>query len=240
MGKTSIEWCTHSLNFIKWWCTKISPGCKNCYMMALAKRYPQHAADHAVWRDKAMKELRTLPPGAEVFVGDMYDVFHKDMPDDFIVEQILNVPAIRPDVTLLYLTKRIDRAETFLGKWVPRPNVWLGTSVESRAYLWRIETLKRIEAPGKFISFEPLLEDVGDVDLRGIDGVIVGGESGANKRPFDKAWARNIRDLCDRDGVRFFFKQGSAYAPGQDRLLDGREWNDLAWRVEVPTQQGMF
>lgn len=232
MGKTNIEWCTHSLNCIKWWCTKHSEGCKNCYMLALAKRYPQHAADRPVWRDKAYDEVRRLPPGAEVFVGDMYDLFHEAMPDDF-VRRHFQLIRQRPDCTFLLLTKRIERAASLVDAAdVAAGNVWLGTSIENRRRLGRLDVLKAIDVPHKFISFEPLLEDLGNADLGGVDGVIVGGESGPDRRRFDPQWARNIRYLCQRDGVHFFFKQGSAYAPGQERVLDGREWNDLAWRRE--------
>lgn len=239
MGKTKIEWCTHSLNFVKWWCTKISPGCKNCYMMTLRDRYPQHGADGPVWRDRAWKELYSFPDGAEVFVGDMYDIFHKDMPIEFIAKQI-HAANVRPDCTFLYLTKRIDRAEAYFKDYSPLgislpPNVWIGTSVESQDYIWRIDHLKRIEAK-RFISFEPLLGPI-DCDLTGIDGVITGAESGANRRAFRDEWVLGIRDLCARDGVAFFHKQGSAFAPGQNRVIDGRTYDALAWRKPAPPTQ---
>lgn len=231
VGKTSIEWCTHSLNFVKWWCTKISPGCANCYMMALRDRYPQHGADGPVWRDKADRELRALPTGAEVFVGDMYDLFHKDMPDDWIAEQILNAPVTRRDCTFLYLTKRIERAADFLQRWALPLNVWIGTSVENQKYTWRIDDLRHIDAH-RFISFEPLLGPI-EADLTGIDGVITGAESGAKRRPFDPQWAEDIRLQCEAQGVMFFHKQGSSQWPGKHRELFGVVYDDLPWRQEV-------
>lgn len=230
MGKTNIEWCTHSLNFIKWYCTRISPGCKNCYMLALAERYPQNAADHPVWRANALKELKKLPPGAEVFVGDMYDVFHERMPLRYL-HWHFNLVAERPDCTFLFLTKRIERALALAPYLQFAPNVWLGTSVENADYAWRIDYLRRIPVQGKFISFEPLLGYVGDIDLRGIQQAITGGESGAKRRPFYPSFALQVRDLCARDGVTFFHKQGGGQYPGTDRLLDGRVYGDLAWRA---------
>lgn len=94
MGETNIGWCTHSLNFIKWWCAKHSEGCKHCYMMDLARRYPQNAADRPVWRGNAYKELVKLPPNAEVFVGDMYDLFHEQMPLEFIRRAFQQLPEV--------------------------------------------------------------------------------------------------------------------------------------------------
>lgn len=229
MGKTNIAWCTHSLNFIKWFCTRASPGCVNCYMLALAERYPQNAADRPVWRSNALKELKKLPPGAEVFVGDMYDVFHERMPLRYI-HWHFNLVAQRPDCTFLFLTKRIERAY-YLAPFLPwAKNIWLGTSVENADWAWRIEWLKRIPARHKFVSFEPLIGYVGDIDLTGIDQAITGGESGALRRPFYPSFAAQIRDICQRDGVHYFHKQGGHRYPGMDRLLDGVLHDELAWR----------
>lgn len=230
MGKTSIEWCTHSLNFIKWFCTKVSPGCKNCYMMALAERYPQHAASKPVWRDKAWDELKRFPSGAEIFVGDMYDVFHKDMPESFIRDHFETAVEMRPDCTFLFLTKRIERAADMLTGWQGL-NVWIGTSVENQQYTYRIDYLRRIQAH-RFISFEPLLGPI-TADLTGIDGVITGAESGANRRPFDPAWALDIGRQCEEQGALWFHKQGSGRYPGQDRAINGRTYDALPWRTRI-------
>lgn len=242
MGKTSIEWCTHSLNFIKWWCTKKSEGCKNCYMMALAARYPQHAADHAVWRDNSFKELKALPAGAEVFVGDMYDLFHEEMPLDFI-QRHFQLMHQRPDCTFLLLTKRPERALEVAGSVMWTDNIWLGTSIENRKRAFRLDVLKQHPTMHKYLSLEPLLEDISGLDYGGIEGVIVGGESGDSKRPFSHQWADRIRQDCERTDTAFFFKQGSSRYPGQDRLLNGQTYDALAWRKEVAPvfeQKGMF
>lgn len=239
MGATNIEWCSHSLNAIKWWCDRISPGCENCYMMALKERYPQHGAEGPVWRgERAFDELMSFPSGAEIFHGDMYDMFHGRMPAEFIHEQVENWPRVRPDCTHLFLTKRIKRPLRMNINW--GPNVYLGTSVENQEWTWRIDWLKQIPAKGKFLSLEPLLGPI-EYDFTGIDGVIVGAESGANRRPYDPQWAEDIRLQCAEQGIRFFYKQGSAHKPGQHRELFGREYNDLPWRqplrVPVPVKE---
>jgi len=229
MGKTSIAWCTHSLNFVKWYCTRISPGCKHCYMLELSARYPQAAADTFVWRQKAMNELRALPKSAEVFVGDMYDLFHEDMPLRYL-HWHFNALAMRPDVTFLLLTKRIERAyylSPYLN-WLP--NIWLGTSVENADYTWRIDWLRRIPAQHKYLSIEPLLGSLGEINLNGVDGVITGAESGTSRRPFDPQWAEDVRQIAMRDGAAFFHKQGSDRFPGNNRLLFGKTYDALAWR----------
>lgn len=247
MAKTNIAWCTHSLNWIKWFCTKASPGCQHCYMLELAKRYPAGWADRPTWRDNAMKDYRAIPSGAEVFVGDMYDVFHEQMPLRYI-HWHFNAAIARPDVTWLFLTKRIERAFYLAPYLALAPNVWLGTSVENADYAWRIDYLRRIPIARKFISFEPLIGSVGDVSLKGIDGVITGAESGGNRRPFDPVWASEILALAKRDGAAFFHKQGSHFKPGMNRELYGVIHDDLAWRTKVsgvpnapvPSQMEMF
>lgn len=230
MGKTKIEWATHSLNFIKWFCTKVSPGCKNCYMMSLAQRYPAAAADEPVWRPKAEQELKSLPAGAEVFVGDMYDIFHEQMSLEFI-QRHFDLCAARPDVTFLFLTKRIERARELAPGLNIQPHMWLGTSVENSNYVWRIDVLRQIAGfGGRFISAEPLLGALGALDLTGIQQVITGGESGDARRSFYPAWALQIRDQCSTYGTAFFHKQGGHRYPGKDRVIDGQTYDALAWR----------
>lgn len=229
MAKTSIAWCTHSLNFVKWYCTRISPGCKNCYMLELAKRYPQNASEGFVWRKNAMPEMMGFPAGAEVFVGDMYDLFHEEMPLRYM-HWHFNAMAVRPDITFLLLTKRIERAYYLSRYFNWTPNIWLGTSVENADYTWRIDWLKRIPAMHKYLSIEPLLGPLGKISLKGIDGVITGAESGLFRRPFDPQWAENIRHQASYYGSAFFHKQGSDQYPGKNRLLFGQTYDDLAWR----------
>lgn len=244
MGKTTIGWCSHSWNALKWWCTKKSEGCSRCYMMRMAAEHPNNAADHAVWREAAWKELRSFPSGATIFAGDMYDWMHEQMPFDFI-QKHLQAAQSRPDCTFLFLTKRAERMAEFFSVMPIPANVWLGVSVENRKRLFRLDLLRQIQTPRTFASVEPLLEDLGAVSWDGIAGVIVGGESGMEYRKFDKAWARTIRDQCERDGAAFYFKQSSDYRPGQDRLLDGRTHDDLAWsaapdEADFQQQQSLF
>ena len=224
MAKTKIAWCDWALNFTKWFCTKCSPGCQNCYMFDMAKRYPANAANRPVWRSNALKELRKVPPGAFVFVGDMYDQYHEQMPTMWI-HRVHNLATYqRPDVEFMFLTKRIERVAQLSPHLSWPENVWLGVTVENVDYVWRIDYLRALPAVTKFVSFEPLLADLGEIDLSGIDLAIVGAESGTNRRPFDRDWARNLRAQCQRDGAAFFYKQSSGHYPGADPYLDGRLW----------------
>ena len=224
MSETNIAWADWSLNFIKWFCTPASEGCKNCYMFAMAKRWPANAADHPVLRPQAFKELKKIPTGAFVFVGDMYDTYHEQMPLAWI-HSVHNIATyIRPDLTFLLLTKRVERVHG-LAPYLSWPdNLWLGITVESHRTTQRIDLMRQIPAAKKFISFEPLLQSVKEVDLTGIDWAIVGAESGNNRREFNKQWAREIQAQCKISDTAFFYKQSSGKNPGTDPYLDGRKW----------------
>lgn len=243
MGKTNISWCTHSLNLQKWHCQKISAGCKNCYALAMAARFPNNASEKPELRDLATieREVAAIPSGAWVFLGDMYDVFLEGTPEKNINAHFDAVWE-RPDVNWMMLTKRPVGALKYLraNPGSCPDNLWFGVSVENKATLRRIRVLKDIPARYKFASFEPLLEPVHDHlhyhGARWLDFAIVGGESGPNRRPFNKAWARGLRDYFrDREGREidqtwrtvFHFKQGSALRPGEDYLLDGVEYRPL-------------
>ena len=244
MSKTNIGWADKNWNPYTWNCNKVSPGCKHCYAEALAERNHQLFAGPPRWRETSINDYRQLRAGDAAFVNTMSDTFHEGVPLEMI-ERVFAHCRQKPDVQFLILTKRIERVYQIQTDLLWTRNIWLGTSVESRKYLGRIDTLRSIGTVvgGKFISFEPLLEDVGDVDLTGIDGVIVGGESGPDYRPFSLDWARNLRDQCAAQGVMFFLKQSGGLFPGTGRELDGREWNDLPWRVQkpiAPQQIGLF
>lgn len=238
MGKTSIGYADYTTNFTKWFCTKVSEGCKHCYMMRLAALNPQHSADKPEWRQRAVDEFRNLPTGAVCFANDMLDWFHEDMPDEWI-GWMLQVFASRPDVTVLTLTKRIERlakyAEVNGQRW--GENVWIGTSVENEKRAYRIDVLRAIPAVHRWISFEPLIAPVfspqslavGLFKLDGIEQVVTGGESGEFRRVFVPEYALAIKDECRRQGVAFYHKQGGNEFPGQDRLLAGQLWDDLVW-----------
>lgn len=261
MGKTSIEWASHSLNFYTHHCNLVSPGCRNCYAKALAERYQGRGAFDGSpgWRGaRAARELAALPSGAVVFVNSMSDTYHERVPVRYI-HAIHNAAAyLRPDVTFLLLTKRIERAFALRDQLIWPPNLWLGTSVESAEYLWRLDYLLEVPAAGHFVSCEPLLGSLAakplSLTLRPVHGlehylspesapkaphrlewVIVGGESGTHHRPFSLDWAREIRDMCRRHNVPFLFKQSAGRWPGQGRELDGRTWDEMpAFQQPVP------
>jgi protein gp37 len=176
-----------------------------------------------------------------IFVNSMSDMAHEDMPQEFF-NAMMDTIQLAHWHTFQILTKRPKHLIELLvayDKPVPA-NVWIGVSVENPTYLWRIDLLRSIQCSVRFISFEPLLASVAGANLAGIQWVIVGGESGSNRRPFDLQWAREIRDLCLKRGIAFFYKQGSAFRPGQNRELDGREWNEFPQAVTcspAPTAQ---
>jgi protein gp37 len=237
MGKTNIEWATHTVNFYDWACTSMSPGCDNCYARGLAYRYGKDFNKTPEWRDKAVREWQGLKDGSVVFINSMSDTFHEGVHLSTVI-RLLEVVATRPKVTALILTKRIGRARREMANLAWPSNAWLGTSVENADYLWRANLLAGIpDLPGRFISAEPLLGDLLDdsfpaqvfaqhIQSRAIGWVITGAESGPNRRLFNPVWAAKLRDLCVRSDVRFMHKQGSDFKPGQNRLLEGRTWDE--------------
>ena len=231
---TKIAWADQTLNFYTWNCHKVSEGCKNCYMMTLAKRHGQDPVGIPRWRDNAMAEYRRLKPGEVVFINSMSDTYHPAVPPDRI-QNIHTLVAQKPLVTFLLLTKRPERALELAPQLKWPTNLFLGVSVEMGKYLSRIDTLLQIPAAGYFASVEPLLEPLPGLYpyLDKLNWVILGGESGAGHRAFDKQWARQIRDMCIKHNVPFLFKQGSAFSPGQDRILDGRVWDESPFALPV-------
>lgn len=265
MSKTNIAWAQYSWNPYLWRCRKRSPGCQNCYMMTLARRRGQDPSGAFGTRwDAALKELARFPAGAVIFVNSMSDTYY-EAAADADVHRVHNTALAHPDKTFLVLTKRPERPYYMRHLLAWPENLWLGVSVESADYLWRIAYALLTGAAHVFVSAEPLLGDVEGLQhylgtacveepvvsplsgrlwwTRGVEWVIVGGESGPNRRPFDRQWARNIREMCTARDVPFFFKQGSAYKPGRDRLLDGRAWDEIpeafnaVIRGPTPSQQ---
>jgi len=162
-----------------------------------------------------------------VFVNSMSDLFHEAIPDQFI-ENVFDVMKQTPRHTYQVLTKRSRRLQRIGSTLEWPPNVWMGVSVESARYRFRIEHLRTVPAAVRFVSAEPLLGNLGDVDLTEIDWVIAGGESGPRARPMDISWGRDLRDRCLNSGVKFFFKQWGGRTPkAGGRELDGRTWDDL-------------
>lgn len=252
MSKTQIEWTDYTWNPYLWRCTKVSPGCQHCYMMALAVRRGQDPGGSFGTRwPAAMRELRTFPPGVVIFVNSMSDTYHVEA-SVMDIHRIHNAALTHRDKTFLVLTKRPERAYHICDMLAWPENLWLGVSVESADYLWRIDYALATPAAGVFVSAEPLLEDIStqmlaylddrgwpyryphglphdvrEASQRAVDWVIVGGESGPDRRWFDKLWARNMLHNCAQWSIPFFFKQGSAFRPGQDDCLDGRIYKQV-------------
>jgi protein gp37 len=230
--KSSIEWTDATWNPVTG-CTKVSPGCKNCYAERLAARL--HAMGNPRYQNGFEVTLHedqlTLPlrwkQSRKIFVNSMSDLFHEEVPDDFIVKAFKIME--RADWHFFQiLTKRADRLADLALK-LPWPgNVWQGVSVENADHTSRVSALLKVPAAVRFISVEPLLGPIPNLPLKGISWVIVGGESGPNHRPIEKGWVRGIRDQCRRAKVPFFFKQWGGTTPkAGGRSLDGRTWSEM-------------
>jgi protein gp37 len=243
MTDTSIEWTDKTWNPLSG-CTVLSPGCTNCYAMRLADRLARmgqekyrdttrRSGKRAVWTGlvKLDEGALALPLAwrrpARVFVNSMSDLFHEDVPEDWI-RRIWAVMQATPRHTYQVLTKRSERLASLSAQLPRLPNVWLGVSVENAEHAFRIEHLRRVTTPVRMISFEPLLGAVGPLDLAGIQWAIVGGESGPGARPLEQAWIEQIRASCRAAGTAFFFKQwGGTNKARSGRLLDGRTWDEM-------------
>lgn len=239
---SSIEWTDATWNPVRG-CTKITPGCANCYAETFAERF-RGVAGHPYERgfdlrtvpEKLTEPLRWRKPRT-VFVNSMSDLFHRDVADEYI-NAVADVMLEGSWHIYQVLTKRSERLRDLLRGSLERAaraeHIWWGVSVENRRHgVPRIDHLRETGATIKFLSIEPLLEDVGVLDLSGIDWVIVGGESGRNARPMRSEWVESLRDQCIASGVAFFFKQwGGVQKKRAGRILDGRTWD------EMPMQNG--
>ena len=232
MANSSIEWTESTWNPITG-CTKISSGCLNCYAERMAKRLkamgqPNYRNGFKVTCHPHTLDipLRWKKPQM-VFVNSMSDLFHKDVPDDFILD-IFSTMRQASQHQYQILTKRAERLAESSPQLPWRENIWMGVTVESSAYKDRIDYLRYTSAHVKFLSLEPLLDDLGKLDFTGIDWVIVGGESGPGARPIKIAWVRNIRKQCLAQNTPFFFKQwGGINKKKTGRLLDGKTWDQM-------------
>jgi len=239
--RTGIEWTDATWNPMTG-CTKVSAGCDHCYAAVVAARKtrdvylsrlpvkdtPANRSDPFAprfWPDRLDQPLRWRTP-KRVFVNSMSDVFHSH----FSLELIQRVFAVMNEAghhQFQVLTKRPERAARFADHLRWSPNIWLGTSIENMAVARRADALRGTPAAVRFISAEPLLGPLDQVDLTGIHWVIGGGESGYGYRACDPAWARRLRDRCHESGIAFFWKQWGGLTPrAGGRLLDGREWNE--------------
>jgi protein gp37 len=233
--KSTIEWTEATWNPVSG-CTKISPGCTNCYAERMAGRLqlmgaPGYANGFKLTlQEKALDlPLRWKTPRI-IFVNSMSDLFHKDVPLEYI-QRVFSVMERASQHTFQILTKRSDRLRelSLYLNW-PR-NVWMGVSVESSDYAYRIDDLRETGAAIKFLSLEPLLGPLPNLNLKLIDWAIVGGESGWHARPMEEKWVVDIRNQCRKEGVPFFFKQwGGVNKKKAGRLLEGRTWDEMPIR----------
>ena len=232
-SQSNIEWTEQTWNPTTG-CTKVSPGCKHCYAEPMATRLKAlGAGGYEKGFELSMHEYRLEQPlrrkkPTVYFVNSMSDLFHEAVTDAFL-DKVFDVIRATPHHTYQILTKRADRLPKYFNKRDCPANVWLGVSVEDRKYgLPRINELRKVKASVRFLSVEPLLEDLGSMDLTNIHWVIVGGESGSKARPMKPSWAENVREQCDRAGVAYFFKQwGSWGSDGVKRAkhANGRKLN---------------
>jgi len=231
-GKTAIEWADVTWNPVTG-CTQVSAGCDNCYALRFAERFrgvPNHpyeqGFDLKLWPERLALPLRWRRP-SRIFVNSMSDLFHQDVPDEFI-HQVFDVMERADWHVFQVLTKRSHRLAQ-LGQQLPwRDHIWAGVSVESNRFVWRADHLRRVPARVRFISAEPLLESLDRLDLTGIHWLIAGGESGPRCRPCDPEWVRQLRDRCRESGTAFFLKQWGGRTPkAGGRLLDGRTWDEI-------------
>lgn len=240
-----IEWTDATWNPLRG-CTKVSPGCKHCYAETFAERFrgvPGHPYEQGF-------DLRLVPEKLHeplqwktsrmVFVNSMSDLFQEEVSDEYVVT-VAKIMQTANWHTFQVLTKRADRLRAMLAGKIrfaaTLKNVWWGVSVEDKRYgVPRIDDLRRAPAETRFLSIEPLLEDLGDLNLDGIHWVIVGGESGHGARPMQADWVRSIRNQCKRAGVSFFFKQwGGVHKSKAGRNLDGRTYDETpAVMVSAP------
>jgi protein gp37 len=240
-SNSTIEWTDATWNPVRG-CTKISPGCKHCYAETFAERFRgvkghpyEQGFDPRLVPEKLAEPLRWRQPKM-IFVNSMSDLFHDFVPDDYIVA-VATVMAKANWHTYQVLTKRSDRLRNLLNSKLhfaaQQPHIWWGVSVEDKKYgVPRIADLQAASAAIRFLSVEPLLEDIGQLDLRGIDWVIVGGESGAGARPMKEDWVLSLRNQCRKTKVAFFFKQwGGVRKAKTGRSLQGKTYDEFPSRV---------
>lgn len=243
MAETSIEWTDATWNPVAG-CTVLTAGCTNCYAMRMAARLEamrvekyagltRKSGGRAKWTGKLFLDHKSLSIPAtwskprRVFVNSMSDLFHSDVPANFIAE-VWQVMADTPRHTYQILTKRPDRMMEIVPSLRKLPNVWLGTSVEDSRVIYRLDELRQVPAAVRFVSFEPLIDSVRTADLTGIQWAIVGGESGPKARYMDPAWVDEIEAMCRRSNTAFFFKQwGGRNKKATGRQLNGRTYDEM-------------
>jgi protein gp37 len=232
MRHSKIEWTESTWNPVTG-CTKISDGCLNCYAERMARRLeamgqPNYINGFSVTCHPGARELPLRWKKSQmVFVNSMSDLFHEAVPADFI-EDVFSTMNRAPQHCFQVLTKRAGRLIELAPRFNWSPNIWMGVTVEKAIYLDRIDALRTVPAAVKFLSLEPLLGPLPNMDLRNIDWVIVGGESGAGARTMKPEWVTDIRDQCLEASVAFFFKQwGGIRKKAAGRELNGKIWSEM-------------
>lgn len=229
---SAIEWTDATWNPVTG-CTKISDGCRHCYAERMAERLQAMGQERyrdgfkvTLQRDQVGLPLRWRKPRT-IFVNSMSDLFHQAIPSPFI-QEVFGTMEQASWHTFQVLTKRADRLKE-LAKHLPWPiNVWQGVSVEGPKVTWRIDALREVPAAVRFLSVEPMIAAIPDLDLKGIDWVIVGGESGPGARPMEKAWVLDVKKACEEQKVAFFFKQwGGVNKAATGRMLGDRTWDNM-------------
>ena len=228
---SSIEWTESTWNPLTG-CTKISSGCVNCYAERMALRLkamgnPNYSNGFNVtMHENALELPLKWKKPQTIFVNSMSDLFHEDIPEDFIL-RIFDTMCQAKWHRFQILTKRTERLEELSSKLPWRQNIWRGVTVEEQDYAYRIQHLVRTGASIKFLSLEPLLSPINNLNLENIDWVIVGGESGPKSRPIEKSWVTDVCNQCQRNNVPFFFKQwGGVNKKKTGRDLNGRIWSE--------------
>lgn len=238
MATSKIEWTEATWNPLTG-CTKISPGCKHCYAERMAKRLQAMGVEKyrngfaLTIHEDSLEEPLTWAKPQYIFVNSMSDLFHENVPLDFIL-RIFDVMRRGHWHQFQVLTKRAERLLEFDHNIDWPENVWMGVSVETSKYIHRIDLLRNTHAAIKFLSLEPLLGPLPNLPLADIDWVIVGGESGPHARPMHADWVREIRNQCLHAGVPFFFKQwGGTNKKKTGRILDNRVWDELPREISL-------
>lgn len=244
MNETIIAWTNATWN-PTFGCSKVSPGCAFCYAETLALKFGHskktwslaNEGENVALKPHKLREPYALKQPSRVFVNSMSDLFHQQISDSYL-KQIFAVMNDLPQHTFQILTKRPERAAKWAGPWTP--NIWMGATVEDTSVRNRIAILRECSAAVRFLSIEPMLGPIPDIDLSGIHWVIVGGESGAHmpkhpQRWMQHAWARDIRDACHAQNVAFFFKQSSGLRTEMGTALEHEDGSFWQWR-QFPDQ----
>ncbi|WP_019866672.1 DUF5131 family protein [Methylovulum miyakonense] len=246
-GKSRIEWTEQTWNPTSG-CSKISPGCKFCYAEIMSTRLKamktkgyEKGFELTLQDHRLMQPLKRKKPTL-YFVNSMSDLFHEAIPDSYL-DEVFSIIRQTPQHTYQILSKRSERLPDYFSTRKCPVNAWLGVSVEDQKYgLPRIAHLRQVNTQIRFLSIEPLLEDLGEIDLKGIHWVIVGGESGPKARPMQQEWVDRIRDQCESANIAFFFKQWGGWgADGKKRTKkdNGRELHGRVWDEMPLSEQGI-